>query len=340
MRILGIETSCDETAVAIVEDGNRVLASLLNSQVKIHAATGGIVPEVAAREHIPVILPLLQAVMKEANCVWADIDAIAVTQGPGLVGSLLTGMDTAKALALSYGLPLHAVNHIVGHIYANWLDTTLDDQPKFPIVVLTASGGHNELALIENNHRLTFLGSTIDDAAGEAFDKAARLLGLGYPGGPAIQKTAQNGNPAAFSLPRPMINDAGFGFSFSGLKTALLVTVKKLTAGGKGLTATLTADLAASFQEAIAETLVTKLLQAARKYDAAEVHIAGGVSANLRVRTLAGQWAEQAGIRLRYPQKPHYCTDNAAMIAAAAYFHPRLTAPDKLVVEPNLALAI
>ena len=338
MKILALETSCDETAVAIVADGWQVLASLINSQAKVHAQTGGIVPEIAAREHIPVIIPLLEAAFKQADCAWNDIDALAVTQGPGLVGSLLVGVDTAKSLALSKKLPLHAVNHIFGHIYANWLDQEPAQQPQFPVVTLTASGGHNELVLLRSHQQVEFLGNTLDDAAGEAFDKAARLIGLGFPGGPAIQRAAVGGDASAFAFPRPMLND-GLNFSFSGLKTAVFVTVKRLRAEqGEKLPEQTVSDLAASFQAAVAETLVTKLFRAADEYAAKEVHLAGGVSANTKIRELAEQEARKRRLTLRYPLKLQYCTDNAAMIGAAAYFRPHASNWRTLQARPNLSL--
>lgn len=338
MRILGIETSCDETAAAIVEDGCNVLSSLINSQVKIHAKTGGIVPEIAAREHIPVIIPLIEEAFKQAGCDWHDIDAIAVTKGPGLIGSLLVGVDTAKTLAMSKGIPLHGMNHIIGHIYANWLDKEPSKQPEFPLIVLTASGGHNELVLMKRHTNMEFLGSTIDDAAGEAFDKVARLIGLGFPGGPAIQKAAANGDANTFNFPRPMLND-GFNFSFSGLKTSVLVTVRHLLERRDTLDKQTVANLAASFQEALVETLVTKLVRAAKEHCAKEIHIAGGVSANARIRELAGEQARAGHLILRYPERLHYCTDNAAMIASAAYFRPNPCPWKELRAEPNLVLA-
>lgn len=301
MKILGIETSCDETAVAVVEDGSRVLQNIIYSQIDLHAETSGVVPEVAAREHILKIIPALEQLDLD------DIDAIAVTQGPGLISSLLTGTVTASTLGLILKKPVIPVNHIHGHIYANWLER---DKIEFPVVILTVSGGHNELILMRGHSDFEVIGETLDDAAGEAFDKVARMLELGYPGGPAISQAAEDGDPTKYDLPRAWLDKDSFNFSFSGLKSAVLRLVQ---AGDFDKN-----DMAASFQEAVTDVLSKKLSMAAEKFDAKEVHLAGGVSANGRLRELA---KERIGDRIfRFPEKIEYCTDNAAMIAAAGYF--------------------
>ncbi len=299
MKILGIETSCDETAVAVVENGTKVLKNIIYSQIDMHAKTGGVVPEVAAREHILKIIPALDEINLD------EIDAIAVTQGPGLISSLLTGTVTASTMALVLEKPLIPVNHIEGHIYANWLERDASEI-QFPIVVLTVSGGHNELVLMRGHGDFEVIGETLDDAAGEAFDKVARLLGLGYPGGPYISKAAEDGNPNKYDLPRAWLSPDSFDFSFSGLKTA-----------ASRLPLEDTNNVAASFQEAVCDVLSEKLRRAAEKFGAKEVHLAGGVSANTRLREMV---AERISLPLRFPKKIAYCTDNASMIAVAGYF--------------------
>jgi len=299
MKILGIEKSCDETAVALVENGSHVSKNVIYSQIDIHSQTGGVVPEVAAREHILKMVPALSEVDFD------DVDAIAVTEGPGLISSLLTGTVTASTIALVLGKPLIPVNHIHGHIYANWLSRDIDDF-EFPIVILTVSGGHNELVLMRGHLDFEIIGETLDDAAGEAFDKVARLIGLGYPGGPAISKAAENGDPNKYDLPRAWLSKESLDFSFSGLKTA----VSRLPISD-------TANVAASFQEAVCDVLSEKLKRAAEKYGAEEVHLAGGVSANKRLREMVKQ---RISLPVKWPEKIEYCTDNAAMIAAAGYF--------------------
>lgn len=320
MKILSIETSCDETACAVVEDGRRVLANVIASQIDIHALTGGVVPEVAAREHVLKMLPVLDECLKEAACEWDDIDAIAVTRGPGLISSLIIGTETANVISYVKGKKLIPVQHIVGHIYSNWLDVSEDIE--FPVLVLTVSGGHNELILMRGHNDFEVLGETRDDAAGEAFDKVSRLLGLGYPGGPAIAKIAEKGDASRFALPRIYLEKGGFDFSFSGLKTAVLTQVKNYAEemslkSEEELDEQFKADMAASFQEAVVDVLSDKAVSVLEKYpEIKEVHMAGGVSANLRLREVLGQ---KAKVKLRYPQTIRYCTDNAAMIGAAAY---------------------
>lgn len=314
MKILGIETSCDETACAIVEDGKVVLSNVIASQIDLHAKTGGVVPEVAAREHVLKIIPVIDEALQSAGLKLEDIDAVAVTRGPGLISSLIIGTETASVISYVKDLPLIPVQHIVGHIYSNWLEA--EDEIQFPVIVLTVSGGHNELILMREHVQFEVLGETRDDAAGEAFDKVARILGLGYPGGPAISKAAEGGDRTAFNFPRSWLDKGSFDFSFSGLKTAVLTEVKRL----KSVTKKLQANLAASFEEAVVEVLVTKLLLAASKFpELKEIHLAGGVSANQRLREAVKEKTPQ-NLTIRWPKSLSYCTDNAAMIASAAYF--------------------
>ncbi len=309
-KILGIESSCDETAVAVVEDGVKILSHLVASQIEIHARYGGVVPEVASRQHILAILPLLQGAMKEAQVTFADLSAIAVTVGPGLAGSLLVGVNTAKALAWAKGLPLLGINHLEGHIYANWLMP--GEPPLFPALCLIVSGGHTDLVLMPDHGRHSLLGRSRDDAAGEAFDKVARILGLGYPGGPAIERASFQG---AGSIPLPHAWLKGTeDFSFSGLKTAVLHLM--IDREGRPIPDSHVADVAASFQKAVAEVLVTKTVEAAKKYGARQILLAGGVAAN---RLLRKMMLSRSPLPLRFPP-PLLCTDNAAMIAACGYY--------------------
>ena len=324
MKVLGIETSCDETAAAVVEDGRRILSNQIASQVDIHARYGGIVPEVASRQHILSIMPIIERAMTEAGVAWNDLDGIAVTVGPGLAGSLLTGVNVAKALSLARGLPITGVNHLEGHIYANWLTA---DSPYLPLVCLIVSGGHSDLVLVKGHHDYVLLGQTRDDAAGEAFDKASRLLGLGYPGGPAIERAARSGT-ASIPLPRAWLKGS-HDFSFSGLKTALLRLVEddKISSAE---------DAAASFQEAVVDVLVTKTVAAAGEYHVKQILLAGGVAANSRLRQ---SLAETSPLPVLVPE-PVLCTDNAAMIAACGYFQFRAGKVDSLDMDvvPNLRL--
>ncbi|MFH1218499.1 MAG: tRNA (adenosine(37)-N6)-threonylcarbamoyltransferase complex transferase subunit TsaD [Candidatus Peregrinibacteria bacterium] len=309
MKVLGIETSCDETAAAVVEDGVRVLGNVIASQVDLHAKTGGVVPEVAAREHVLKIVPVLDECMSLAGCSWDDISAVAVTRGPGLVSSLIIGTEAANVISYVEDKVLVPVQHVVGHIYANWLE--VEEEIECPVLVLTVSGGHNELILMRGHGDFEVLGETRDDAAGEAFDKVARILGLGYPGGPAIAEMALKGDGSAYALPRILLERDSLDFSFSGLKTAVLSEVKKGEVGK--------ADLAASFQEAVVEVLAEKIMRVLKGYDVKEVHLAGGVSANLRLREVVGERL-RGKVKFRFPKKIGYCTDNAAMIAGAGYF--------------------
>lgn len=362
MIILGIETSCDETATAVVKDGREVLSNVVASQIILHRKTGGVVPEVAAREHSVKIVPVINEALKKAKAKLAQIDAIAVTKGPGLQTSLLVGTNAAQTLALVLKKPLIPVNHIEGHMYANWLkaDARLrqaqpDRMPDFPIAVLTASGGHNELILWKDHGRYQFLGSTLDDAAGEAFDKVARLLGLSYPGGPAIEQMAKKGRHEKYLLPIPLLKPwnpkngkpLNFNFSFSGIKTAVLYFLRDFHKNfpGEKITKQTKADLAASFQYSVCEVLSEKLVLAAKKYRVKEIHLAGGVSANDYLLKLVQEKIEALGLRgipLRYPPLS-LCTDNAAMIAIAGYHqfkkHPERYRRWKPVIpSPNLPI--
>jgi N6-L-threonylcarbamoyladenine synthase len=337
--ILGIETSCDETSAAVVVNGDVILSNVVASQTEIHAQYGGVFPEIASRAHIERIYPVVARALHDAGASLSGVDAIAVTRGPGLAGSLVVGVNMAKGLALGSGLPLIAVNHLEGHVYSLWLagpqyryepgaDIATADSPRrpiqFPIVVLIVSGGHTELLLMTNHGQFRHLGGTLDDAAGEAFDKVGRLLGLPYPGGPAIQEVACNGNPRAFDLPRAWLlgsqGERNFNFSFSGLKTAVLRTIQALDPEYRSddpIPVRLpVADLAASFQAAVVDVLVGKTIQAAEEYEAREIFVAGGVSANAALRKAI---IERAGRPVRIPPLS-LCTDNAAMIAAAGYY--------------------
>jgi N6-L-threonylcarbamoyladenine synthase len=374
MRILGIESSCDETSVAVVEDGRWILSNVVASQAVIHERYGGVVPEVASRHQLSAMLPVLESALEESGVGWEGLDGIAVTYGPGLAGSLLVGLTAAKALSLARGLPLIGVNHLEAHIYANWLrhgapageagfHTTaaslesleLSD-PVFPLLALVISGAHSELVFIPEHGRYELLGQTRDDAAGEAFDKVARLLGLGYPGGPAIERAAgqdQDGEKNPYRLPRAWLKDT-YDFSFSGLKTAVLQFIEgaeqgSRVHGGKGSSryARMGAELgdisvpklAAAFQDAVVDVLSRKTLRAARALRVRQVVLAGGVAANLALRTRLLAGLEASGTALRYPEVA-FCTDNAAMIASAGYFHRSLGEADGwgLDVVPGLQL--
>jgi N6-L-threonylcarbamoyladenine synthase len=338
-RILAIESSCDETGVAVVVGGRRIEANQVASQVALHAATGGIVPEVAARQQLRWIVPTLEAALGEADAGWDDLDAIAVTYGPGLIGSLLVGVNVAKALSAVHGLPLVGVNHIEGHIYANWLtdaaaDAPIPAEPPFPLLCLVVSGGHTQLVLMTDHGRYRLLGQTVDDAAGEAFDKVGRLLGLPYPGGPAISKAAEDGTPATRF---PRARTAGpYDFSFSGLKTAVLREVN----GYRDRDAPIPVDgLAAAFEEAVVDALATKTVAAAVDHGVAAVALGGGVAANRSLRATLDERLAAEGLSLLVPP-PAWCTDNGAMIGAAAGF--RHAAGDRadasLEAVPNLSL--
>ena len=337
--ILAIESSCDETGVAVVVGGRRIEANEVATQVALHAVTGGIVPEVAARQQLRWIIPTLEAALTHAGSGWDDLDAVAVTYGPGLIGSLLVGVNVAKALAVAHDLPLVAVNHIEGHIYANWLiDAGVDDplppEPDFPLLCLVVSGGHTQLVLMHDHGRYTLLGQTVDDAAGEAFDKVGRLLDLPYPGGPAISAAAE-GAASATRFPRAK-TDGAYDFSFSGLKTA----VRREVEGYRERNEPIPVDgIAAAFEEAVVDALATKTVAAAVDHGVASVALGGGVAANRALRRILEERLAAEGLALRVPP-PAWCTDNGAMIGAAAGF--RYLAGDRadasLEAVPNLAL--
>jgi N6-L-threonylcarbamoyladenine synthase len=335
-RILGIESSCDETAAAVVENGRLILSSLVASQVELHAPYGGVFPEVASRQHIRAIHPIIEGALQQAHLNLRDVDATAVTRGPGLPGSLVVGMNAAKGMALSSGLPLIGVNHLEAHVYSAWLyasDAKPTPEPRFPLLVLIVSGGHSELVLMTDHLQYQRLGGTLDDAAGEAFDKVARLLGLGYPGGPSIQKSAESGNPRAFDLPRAWLDDT-WNFSFSGLKTAVLREVRRIQERSRPVPVP---DMAASFQAAVVDVLAGKTLRAAESFKARDILVAGGVSANQALRQA---FTDQKRFPVHIPPLS-LCTDNAAMIAGAGYYRFVHGQRDGLEMDvlPNWALA-
>ena len=315
MKVLGFESSCDETGVALVEtraDGPpRLLADALHSQADMHAAFGGVVPELASRDHIRRVLPLTRQVLRQAGCALADVDVVAYTRGPGLAGALLVGAGVAVALAAALGKPALGVHHLEGHLLSPFL---AEDAPTFPFVALLVSGGHTQLMDVQGVGRYTLLGETIDDAAGEAFDKSAKLLGLGYPGGPALARLAEFGNAEAFALPRPLLHSKDLDFSFAGLKTAVMTQHRKL---GPNVCDQPRADLAASTQAAIVDVLVAKSLKALKQTGSSRLVVAGGVGANVRLREKLDAGAARLGARVHYPPLA-LCTDNGAMIALAA----------------------
>ena len=330
MRVLGIETSCDETAAAVVVDARQVLSSVVSSQVDLHARFGGVVPEIASRAHVELLTPVVAQALVEAGLDDDHVDAVGATVGPGLIGALLVGVSAAKALALVWDVPFVGVNHLEAHLYAALLE---EPELELPVVVLLVSGGHTLLVLMEGHGRYRLLGSTIDDAAGEAFDKVARYLGLGYPGGPEIDREAMEGDPSAIAFPRAML-DEGLDFSFSGLKTAVVNHVRRNPDVA-------TPDVAASFQEAVVDVLVTKARRAAAEHGARGMVLAGGVAANsvLRERLLDACMAD--GLHPFLPSRS-MCTDNAAMVAAAAWWRLRSDGPTGLDAgaDPNLRLPV
>jgi len=318
MLILGIETSCDETAAAVVEDGRRLLGSVVATQFELHAVYGGVVPELAARRHLENIVPVIQGALGQAGVSLRDLDGVAATQRPGLIGALVVGMAVAKAITYSLGLPLAGVHHLEAHIASLWLTETV---PPFPFVALVVSGGHTNLYRVESLLDMTLLSRTRDDAAGEAFDKVAKLMGLGYPGGVVIEALAQSGNSQAFELPRPRILKEPLTFSYSGLKTAVAYLLKKhpeiLSESSSR------ADLAASFQEAVVESLVTRAWEALHRTDCRHLAVCGGVAANGRLRQVLQDRAAAEGVALFLPPLS-LCTDNAAMVAALGYHYLRV----------------
>ncbi|MDB5081913.1 MAG: O-sialoglycoprotein endopeptidase [Chloroflexi bacterium] len=358
MNILAIETSCDETSAAIVQDGRQVLASVIASQIEIHQKYGGVVPEVASRQHILYIAPVLQETIDQAGLSWDNIDAVAVTNGPGLAGALLVGVNAGKAIAFARQKPLVGINHLESHIYANWLiPPLLDDAsaksleaPQFPLIALIVSGGHTEIVLMRGHGDYQLLGKTQDDAAGEAYDKVARVMGLGYPGGPLLEKAAVGGDPNRFPFARSWLKGT-YDFSFSGLKTAVLRKAAEYQApppkpapfsgntpapvrpnwvqqvpAGMGQRELPVADIAASFQQAVVEVLATKTVRAAEEFEAKQIIIAGGVAANKALRAAISERARPLDLTVTFPS-PIFCTDNAAMVGAAAFF--------KLQADPN-----
>lgn len=354
MKILAIETSCDDTSVAVIKDGREILSSIISSQIDLHALYGGVVPEVAARAHIQNILLVLDQALKVAKLKISDVDSIAVTKGPGLIGSLIVGVNTARVLSTIYSKPLIALHHTEGHIYANWLEKSETSTPKFPLVCLTVSGGHSNLIYMKKNLDYQIIGETHDDSAGEAFDKVAKMLGLSYPGGPIISKRALLGDETAFSFPRvdltpkPFRNEAGYlekpleslDFSFSGLKTAVLKEVRALEAAGQ-LTDQDKNNIAASFQLCLNEILVRNTLRAIKRYEVKTVLLSGGVAANNQLRAMLTEAVNSLGSVTFYHPKLVFCTDNAAMIGAAAYHRAlKNDFSDPLTLTPDSGLKL
>lgn len=353
MKVLGIESSCDETSASIVEDGKRLLSVVTASSMDLHVKYGGVVPEIAARSHIEAIMPAIEDALQQANCSWDDIDAIAVTYGAGLGGSLLVGVMTARTLAITYDKPLYAINHVEGHVYANFLtETTLPDytlpstQPEFPLLALIVSGGHSQLALFRDHFDYTLLGQTHDDAIGEAFDKVAKILGLPYPGGPSVGKKALEGDAHAYEFPKAKM-PGKYDFSFSGPKTAVLRAAQEAVGEdhsfpsfklSERLSEAQKANIAASFQRVAIETVVDKTILAYEEYQPKSVVIAGGVAASPELRR---QLSERLPLPIEYTD-PKLCTDNGAMIATLGCFHKeknRPTAdPYSLAIKPNLSM--
>jgi len=334
MRILGIETSCDETAVAIYESEGgkgRILAEQVASQIETHTRFGGVVPEVASREHLKALPIMVEEVMQVSGLVWQQIDRIAVTSGPGLMGALLVGVSYARALGAANNIPVVPVHHMEGHLLAPGLSG--EGLPDFPFITLLVSGGHTMLVRVDDIGEYRVVGQTIDDAAGECFDKSARLLGLPYPGGPEIAKLAESGDATRFKLPRPLLNQDNLNFSFSGLKTAVMYAVKKLN----DMDSQAIADMAASIEMAICEVLVKKSIRACKQESVTSLVIAGGVAANKRLRSLLETFALKEGIKVRLPH-PKYCTDNAAMIAYAGSKFQKVSSQSDWDVTPRRPL--
>jgi N6-L-threonylcarbamoyladenine synthase len=334
MLVLGIETSCDDTATAVVRDGAHVLSSVATNQDAFHAKYGGIVPEIAGRRHVALLSAAVEDALARAGTTFEDIDGIAVTAGPGLIGSLVVGVAAAKALAFALNKPIYAINHLHGHVFAPFLDR--EESPPYPFLALLVSGGHSQLVAVNSATDLRILGRTHDDAAGEAYDKTARLLGLPYPGGPELDRLARDGDPAAYRFPRHRPTDSSLDFSFSGLKTS----VRYFLDSEAGRTAR-PADVAASFQAAVVDMLMARLDAAFNRDRYNAVAVSGGVAANSRLQTEIRRWGERSNVPVFIPP-PKYCTDNAAMIAAAA-FHQRDTARSDalgLSADPNLAFEL
>jgi N6-L-threonylcarbamoyladenine synthase len=352
MKVLGIETSCDETAAAVVDDGSRLLSNVVASSMDLHVKYGGVVPEIAARSHIEVILPVIQQVLSDANCTWNDIDAIAVTYGAGLGGSLLVGVMTARTLAITHNKPLYGINHVEGHVYVNFLtETALSGyklpakQPDFPMLAIIVSGGHSQLVVFRDHFDYALLGQTQDDAIGEAFDKVAKMLGLPYPGGPSVTEAAKKGDSHAFEIPKAKMGK--YDFSFSGPKTAVLRLAQAQINEGyafpswklsERLSEAQKADIAASFQRVAIETIVDKARLAYQEFAPKSIVIAGGVAANDELRR---QLTEAISLPLSFPD-PKLCTDNGAMVATLGCFKVARNQPQadpySLAIEPNLSM--
>ena len=333
MLVLGIETSCDETAAAVLEDGTRLLSSIIHSQNEIHSRFGGIVPELAGRSHIERIHHVVASSLDEAEVKLSDIDLIAVTMGPGLMGSLLVGLNTAKAMAYASQKPLLGINHLEGHLLAIFLQ----EKVEFPYLALIVSGGHTDLCRVDGFGNYTVLGRTRDDAAGESFDKVAKMLGMGYPGGPLIEKKARSGNPKAHQFPRALLDRNSLDFSFSGLKTSVRNVIQNQNDKQAPLSID---DIAAGFQEAVVDVLVTKALRACERESLSRVVVTGGVAANGHLRARMTSAAAQKGLSSYYPE-PGFCTDNAAMIACAGFYRHRhcpTTPSNPLTLDANANL--
>ncbi|KFA58602.1 tRNA N6-adenosine(37)-threonylcarbamoyltransferase complex transferase subunit TsaD [Gilliamella sp. Choc4-2] len=330
MKILGIETSCDETGVAIYDDEHGLMANQLYSQIKLHADYGGVVPELASRDHIRKTVPLIQAALKEANLTSADIDGVAYTAGPGLIGALMVGASIGRSLAYAWNVPAIAVNHMEGHLLAPMLE---DNPPKFPFVALLVSGGHTQLFSVTGIGQYKLLGESIDDAAGEAFDKTAKLLGLDYPGGAKLSQLAKQGNPSRFHFPRPMTDRPGLDFSFSGLKTAAANTIHQNKTDNL-IDPQTKADIARAFEDALVDTLVIKVRRALEQTGYKRLVIAGGVSANDSLRDKLSSLMQQRNGQAYYPRLA-FCTDNGAMIAYAGMIHLKLKVNNELAIEIN-----
>ena len=329
MRILGIETSCDETGVAIYDEEKGLIANQLHTQIALHADYGGVVPELASRDHIRKLAPLLQAALQEAHLTAKDIDGIAYTSGPGLVGALLVGSTVARSLAYAWNVPAIGVHHMEGHLLAPMLE---ENSPHFPFVALLVSGGHTQLVRVDGVGRYELLGESIDDAAGEAFDKTAKLLGLDYPGGAALARLALKGTPNRFAFPRPMTDRPGLDFSFSGLKTFAANTLHQVMKDEGELTEQSKADIAYAFQEAVVDTLAIKCKRALKQTGLKRLVIAGGVSANKQLRQTLAELMQQLGGEVFYPQ-PQFCTDNGAMIAYAGFLRLKQGQQQDLAIE-------
>ena len=313
MNILAIESSCDETAAAVVQDGRKVLSNIISSQIEIHKLYGGVVPEIASRKHIEKVIQVVDEALKEASLTMNEIDAVAVTYGPGLVGALLVGVSAAKSIAFAHNKPLIGVHHIEGHISANYIE---NEELEPPFLCLVVSGGHTNLVIVKDYGEYEVLGKTRDDAAGEAFDKVARAIGLGYPGGPKIQKISEEGNKDAIAFPRAKVADSPFDFSFSGLKSSVLNYINSCEMKGEEINK---ADIAASFQEAVVDVLVSHTIEGAKQLGFKKIAMAGGVASNIALREEMKEACERRGFKFYHPS-PILCTDNAAMIGAAAYY--------------------